>query len=60
MTFIKIDSVTYINAEIIALISLERDAKGLLSKLHVTTKNGKEYTIEGEARVYAAAETLGL
>jgi hypothetical protein len=45
MTFIQVDRITFLNAEVIALI--EYEGKGD-SHVLVTTKNGRTYTVRPE------------
>lgn len=54
MTFIRINTQTYINAEIIALIVADENS------LYITTKNGKEYTITYPRYVNLAYRKLNL
>lgn len=54
MIFIRINTQTYINAEIIATIVADEN------NLYITTKNGKEYTITYPRYVHLAYHALNL
>lgn len=58
MKMLQIDSTTFINPEIIALVEVVVSTDR--HPLNILTKNGKSYRIEVPALITAAYEQLGL
>jgi hypothetical protein len=53
MTFIQVDRITFLNAEVIALINYEGEGD---SHILITTKNGRTYTVR-EPELIATLKT---